>query len=130
MADYPPDLRYSDQSQWVRVSGDIATIGITDYAQRQLGEIVAVELPKPGGQFDAGQAFGTVESVKAVIEMFMPTSGTINEVNEALDDDPSQLNEDPYGKGWMVKTKSPSTNELARLMSSEEYATHVASADA
>jgi glycine cleavage system H protein len=129
MANYPNDLRYTTEHAWVRVRDQVATIGISDYAQRQLGEVVAVELHAPGRELAATDPFGTVESVKAVTEVYMPVSGTISEVNEALNEGPSPVNADPYGEGRMVKLRSPSTQELDGLMSSDAYAKYVESAD-
>ena len=128
MAKYPDDLRYSRDHVWVRVSGQAATIGITDFAVRQLGEIVSVELATAGDQLEATDPFGTVESVKAVIEVFMPLSGAISAVNEAVKDDPELLNTDPYGQGWLVQVKSPSTSQLDVLMDSAGYATFIEAA--
>jgi glycine cleavage system H protein len=122
MAKYPDDLRYSRDHVWVRVGGHAATIGITDFAVRQLGEIVSVELATAGDQLDASDPFGTVESVKAVIEVFMPLSGAISALNEAVKEDPELVNTDPYGRGWLVQVKSPSTSELDGLMGSADYA--------
>lgn len=122
MAKYPDDLRYSRDHVWVRVSGQAATIGITDFAVRQLGEIVSVDLATAGDQLDASDPFGTVESVKAVVEVFMPVSGAISALNEAVKEDPELVNTDPYGRGWLVQVKSPSTSELGGLMDSADYA--------
>jgi glycine cleavage system H protein len=125
MAKYPDDLRYSRDHVWVRVSGQAATIGITDFAVRQLGEIVSVELATAGDQLEATDPFGTVESVKAVIEVFMPLSGAISAVNEAVKDDPELVNTDPYGQGWLVQV---STSQLDGLMDSADYAKFIEAA--
>src|SRR3954468_21350840 len=103
MANVPEDLHYSKDHEWVRVDGDQAIIGITDYAQDSLGDVVYVELPKAGEKFAANESFGSVESVKAVSEVFSPVSGEIVETNESLTDEPEKVNTDPYNAGWMIK---------------------------
>src|SRR6476659_3730871 len=105
MANVPEDLHYSKDHEWVRVDGDVAIIGVTDHAQNQLGDVVYVELPKPSDVFAANEAFGSVESVKAVSEVFSPVSGEIAEVNGSLQDDPEKVNTDPYGEGWMFRVR-------------------------
>src|SRR6478672_764965 len=105
MANVPEDLHYSKDHEWVRVDGDIATIGITDYAQNSLGDVVYVELPKAGEGFAANESFGSVESVKAVSELFTPVSGEVTEVNGAMEDQPEKVNTDPYGEAWMIRMK-------------------------
>ncbi len=114
----PEDLQYTKSHEWVRIEGDTATIGITDHAQDELGDVVFVELPEEGDTFDAGESFGTVESVKAVSDLYTPVGGEVVEVNSALDDAPENINEDPYGEGWIVKLR---TTDEADLLSSEEY---------
>jgi glycine cleavage system H protein len=114
----PEDLQYTKSHEWVRIEGDTATIGITDHAQDELGDIVFVELPEEGDTFDAGESFGTVESVKAVSDLYAPVGGEVVEVNSALEDAPENINEDPYGEGWIVKLR---TTDEADLLSSEEY---------
>jgi glycine cleavage system H protein len=114
----PEDLQYTKSHEWVRTEGDTATIGITDHAQEELGDVVFVELPDEGDTFDAGESFGTVESVKAVSDLYAPVGGEVVEVNSALEDAPEKINEDPYGEGWIVKL---STSEEADLLSPEEY---------
>ena len=114
----PEDLRYTKSHEWVRIEGDTATIGITDHAQDELGDVVFVELPEEGDTFDAGESFGTVESVKAVSDLYTPVGGEVVEVNSALEDAPENINEDPYGEGWIVKLR---TTDEADLLSSEEY---------
>ena len=99
----PEELQYTKSHEWVRTEGDTATLGITDYAQDELGDIVFVELPEEGTTFDAGDSFGTVESVKAVSDLYTPVGGEVVEVNQALSDNPEKINEDPYGDGWIVK---------------------------
>jgi glycine cleavage system H protein len=101
----PEELQYTRSHEWVRTEGDTATIGITDHAQEELGDIVYVELPEEGAAFDAGDAFGTVESVKAVSDLYAPVGGEVVEVNEALDDTPEMINDDPYGDGWIIKLR-------------------------
>ena len=114
----PEDLQYTKSHEWVRVDGDTATIGITDHAQDELGDVVFVELPDEGATFDAGDSFGTVESVKAVSDLYTPVGGEVVEVNSALEDAPENINEDPYGEGWIVKLR---TTDEADLLSPEEY---------
>jgi glycine cleavage system H protein len=114
----PEDLQYTKSHEWVRIEGDTATIGITDHAQDELGDVVFVELPDEGATFDAGDSFGTVESVKAVSDLYTPVGGEVFEVNSALEDAPENINEDPYGEGWIVKLR---TTDEADLLSPEEY---------
>ena len=114
----PEDLQYTKSHEWVRIEGDTATIGITDHAQDELGDVVFVELPEEGDTFDAGESFGTVESVKAVSDLYTPVGGEVVEVNSALEDAPENINEDPYGEGWIVKLR---TTDRADLLSPEEY---------
>ena len=114
----PEDLQYTKSHEWVRIEGDTTTIGITDHAQEELGDVVFVELPDEGATFDAGESFGTVESVKAVSDLYTPVGGEIVEVNSALEDAPENINEDPYGEGWIVKLR---TSDEADLLSPEEY---------
>ncbi len=117
---FPEDLHYSRSHEWVRVDGDIATVGITEHAQKELGEIVYLELPEVGHVFDSGQEFGTVESVKAVSELFSPVAGEVTEVNKQAVEDPAALNEDSYGDGWLIKLKL-STDDLTDLMDAKGY---------
>lgn len=121
MANVPEDLHYSKDHEWVRVEGDVAVVGITDYAQNSLGDVVYVELPKAGEEFSANESFGSVESVKAVSEVFSPVSGTVAEVNEALNDEPEKVNGDPYGEGWMIKVRMSSPGEVDSLLTAAEY---------
>ncbi len=114
----PEDLQYAKSHEWVRIEGDTATIGITDHAQDELGDVVFVELPEEGDTFDAGESFGTVESVKAVSDLYAPVGGEVVEVNSALEDAPENINEDPYGEGWIVKLR---ITDEADLLSPEEY---------
>jgi len=122
----PDDYLYTRQHEWVRVAGDIATIGISDYAQKELGDVVFVELPKLGESFDTNEPFANVESVKAVSEVFCPLAGEIIEFNEELAEQPEKINEDPYGDGWFVRIKIVHPEELEELMDAEEYAEYVA----
>jgi glycine cleavage system H protein len=121
MANVPENLHYSKDHEWVRVEGDTAVVGITDHAQEQLGDVVYVELPKPGEDFAAHESFGSVESVKAVSEIFTPVSGKVAEVNQTLNDEPEKVNQDPYGEGWMIKIKISSRGEVDSLLTAAEY---------
>jgi glycine cleavage system H protein len=114
----PEDLQYTESHEWVRIEGETATIGITDHAQDELGDVVFVELPGEGDAFDAGESFGTVESVKAVSDLYAPVGGEVVEVNSALEDAPENINEDPYGEGWIVKLR---TSVEPHLLSPQEY---------
>jgi glycine cleavage system H protein len=122
----PDDYLYTRQHEWVRVAGDIATVGISDYAQKELGDVVFVELPKLGDTFDTNEPFANVESVKAVSEVFCPLAGEIIEFNEELAEQPEKINEDPYGDGWFVRIKIVNPEELEELMDEEEYAEYLA----
>ena len=121
MANVPEDLHYSKDHEWVRVDGDQAIIGITDYAQNSLGDVVYVELPKAEDEFAANEAFGSVESVKAVSEVFTPVAGTIVKINESLADEPESVNSDPYGSGWMIQIKMSNPGEVDSLLTAAEY---------
>jgi glycine cleavage system H protein len=114
----PEDLQYTKSHEWVRMQGGTATIGITDHAQEELGDVVFVELPDEGATFSAGESFGTVESVKAVSDLYTPVGGEVIEANSSLEDAPEKINEDPYGEGWIVKLR---TSDEADLLSPEEY---------
>ena len=118
---YPNDLKYDREHEWVRVEGDTATIGISHFAQDQLGEVVYVDLSSASGTIGAGDSFGEVESVKSVSELFCPVSGEIAEVNAALEDAPETVNEDPYGDGWMIKVKLSDPAEVDGLMDAAAY---------
>jgi glycine cleavage system H protein len=117
----PTDLLYTKEHEWLRIDGEIGTIGITDHAQQELGDVVYIELPKAGDTFDAGAAFGSVESVKAVSELFMPVSGEVVEVNEELGSAPERINADPYGTGWMLRLRLRDKNEIKGLLSAQQY---------
>ena len=121
----PSDLKYSREHEWIRIEGNLATIGITDYAQEELGDIVNVELPDEGDETHKDEAFGAVESVKASSEVFSPVSGKIVEVNEPLLDAPEMINEDPYDEGWMVKIELSDSSELNDLMDAAGYEEYI-----
>ncbi len=118
---FPTNLKYTEDHEWVSIDGDIATIGITEFAQSELGDIVFVEIETVGQTLNAHEIFGTVEAVKTVSDLFLPLSGDIIEKNEGLDNNPEHVNEDPYGKGWMVKVKMSNPSEANQLLSAEDY---------
>jgi glycine cleavage system H protein len=122
---YPEDLKYTKEHEWVAVNGNVGTVGITHYAQSELGDIVYVELPAAGSPVVAGEEFGTVESVKAVSEIFAPVSGEVLEVNAALAKSPETINKDPYGDGWLIKLKLADPKELPSLMSAADYRKYI-----
>lgn len=126
--EFPEDLKYSKEHEWVLVDGDVVTVGITDFAQDQLGDIVFVELPSIGDKVSRDEAFGVVESVKAVNDVYAPLSGTVVEVNDDLPDSPEMINEDCYGDGWMVKIRLSDPAELEALMDAAGYEKHTAEA--
>lgn len=119
--EFPTELRYSQEHEWVAVEDGIATIGVTDYAQDQLGDVVYVELPEVGAQVTKDEAFGVVESVKAVSDIYAPVSGTVTEVNVPLPDSPETINDDPYGDAWMIRVEMSDPGELEDLMTAAEY---------
>ena len=121
----PEHLRYTKEHEWVSVEGDIGTIGITFHAQKELGDIVYVDLPKVGSRIDAGKSLGSVESVKAVSDIYSPVSGEITEINESLADAPEKLNSDPHGDAWLVKIRLSNAGEIQNLMSAADYQTYV-----
>jgi glycine cleavage system H protein len=123
----PENLRYSKDHEWVLVEGDVATIGITDYAQHSLGDVVYVDLPRVGDRFGSHEAFGSVESVKAVSEIFTPVAGEVTEVNDGLNDTPEVVNNDAYGEAWMLKIKMENPNEVDGMLSAEEYEEYLSS---
>jgi glycine cleavage system H protein len=127
MANYPDTLHYTKDHEWLRVTGDTAEVGITDFAQSALGDVVYVELPRVGETFDQGKPFGSVESVKSVSELFSPISGEVVEINETLVDAPELVNSDPYAGGWMIKLKISKTGEIDSLLNASEYEDFVAS---
>lgn len=121
----PAELKYTEDHEWIKVDGDVATVGITDFAQGELGDIVYVEIETEGDTIDATEVFGTVEAVKTVSDLFMPLSGEIIEVNESLEDSPEKVNESPYEDGWMVKIKMSDPSQLEGLMSADTYQSHI-----
>jgi len=123
---YPKQFRYTKEHEWVDAKGDLATIGITDYAQHELGDVVFVELPKPGAKIEAGKSFGTVESVKAVSEIYAPAAGEVLEANPALHDTPEKINTDPHGAAWLIKVRLANPADLAKLMDAVAYEAYVA----
>ncbi|MEW6128222.1 MAG: glycine cleavage system protein GcvH [Acidobacteriota bacterium] len=127
MSNILEDLSYTKDHEWIRVSGDSATVGITDHAQNQLGDVVYVELPRVGDKFDLSESFGSVESVKAVSEIYMPIAGTVTQVNEALNESPEKVNEDPYGTGWMIVIKMDDPSQVDSLLSAIEYEDYIKS---
>ncbi len=126
MADVPSNLKYTEDHEWVKLDGDVATIGITDYAQSELGDVVFLELPETGDEFGQGDTMGSIEAVKTVADLYAPVSGTVEEINEALDDAPENVNKDPYGDGWFMKIKVSDKTELDGLMDAEAYESHIA----
>jgi glycine cleavage system H protein len=118
---FPDDVRYAESHEWARSEGDSVKVGISDYAQDQLGDIVFVELPEKGETFDKGEAFGTVESVKAVSELYMPVGGEILAVNAALEESPEKVNNAPYSDGWMIEIKAENPSEIDALLSNDAY---------
>ncbi|MET8627684.1 glycine cleavage system protein GcvH [Kitasatospora sp. NPDC004669] len=125
MADVPANLKYTKDHEWVLVEGKTARVGITDYAQKQLGDIVFVELPKVGAKREAEQAFGSVESVKSVSELYAPVSGTVTRVNEELISDAELVNTDPYGDGWMIELAMTKAGELDGLLTAAQYEAYI-----
>ncbi len=122
---YPSDYRYTKEHEWIQVNGDAGTVGITDYAQHELGDVVFVELPKVGAKFQAGQAFGTVESVKAVSEIYSPISGEVTEVNGSLANEPEKINKDPHCAAWLIKLKLANPQEVSALMDAAAYQAYI-----
>ena len=117
----PVDLKYTKEHEWVKVEGNIATVGITDWAQGELGDIVFVELPEPGAAVAQMETFGTIEAVKAVSDLFAPVTGKVTEVNAALEDEPMLINRDPYGEGWMIKVEVADASQLEQLLDAGAY---------
>lgn len=122
----PQDLQYTKEHEWIKMEGDVATIGITDFAQEQLGDIVYVEIETLDEEIEGNEVFGTVEAVKTVSDLFMPITGTVIELNEALADQPELVNSDPYGEGWMIKVKIVEGADLSNLLSAEQYQGEIA----
>lgn len=123
---YPSEYRYTKEHEWISAQKGVGTIGITDYAQHELGDVVFVELPKVGSKFSAGQSFGTVESVKAVSEIYSPASGEVIEVNAALANEPEKINQEPHAGGWLIKLKLANPGELSALMDAAAYQAYIA----
>ena len=123
---YPTEYRYTKDHEWISVDGTTGTIGITDYAQSELGDVVFVEFPKPGSQVKLGQTFGTVESVKAVSEIFSPVNGEVLEINSALKDAPEKINQDPHGAAWLIKVRLADLKEVSGLMDAPAYQSYIA----
>lgn len=127
MANIPENLRYSKDHEWVAVNGETASIGITDYAQSSLGDVVYIDLPRAGDKFGTHEAFGSVESVKAVSEIFTPVAGEVVDVNDGLNDTPEKVNSDPYGEAWFIKVKMDNPGEADALLSAVEYEEYLSS---
>lgn len=125
MAEYPGNYLYTKEHEWLALDGEIGTVGITHHAQEELGDIVFVELPDPGARFGQGESFGTIESVKAVSELYAPVSGEVVEVNDELIDKPEVVNEDPHGAAWLVKIRLDDLSQVEALMSSQEYQSEI-----
>ena len=122
---YPDSYRYTKEHEYVKTAGDVVVIGITDYAQGELGDVVYVDLPKAGAAFSGMQVFGTIEAVKAVSDLYCPVAGEVVEANGALEGDPALVNRDPYGGGWMIKLKVKNAADVAKLLSAADYAKHI-----
>lgn len=123
---FPENLRYSKEHEWVRVEGDVAVIGITEFAQDQLGDIVFVDITTVDETLDKDEVFGALEAVKTVADLFMPLSGTIEELNPLLEDEPQKINEDPYGEGWIIKVRMSDPAEIDHLLDAAGYQEHIA----
>lgn len=122
---FPKELKYTKEHEWISLEGDIATVGITEFAQSELGDIVYVDITTEGDEVEAGDVFGSVEAVKTVSDLYMPITGTVIEVNADLEDAPETVNADPYGKGWMIKIQVNNADDVAELMSAADYTTLV-----
>jgi len=122
---YPPEFRYTKDHEWIRAEGAAGTVGITDYAQKELGDVVFVELPQVGDQVTAGKVLGTIESVKAVSDIYAPVTGEVTAVNTKLDSKPEVLNRDPHGEGWLLRVRLADPSETGKLMTAEEYEGYV-----
>ena len=118
---FPQNLKYTNEHEWIRVEGDIAYVGITDYAQEQLGDIVFVDIPTVGETLEAGETFGTIEVVKTISDLFLPVAGEVLEQNEALEENPELVNKDPYGDGWLIRIRPTDLSQLDGLMDAEAY---------
>ena len=122
---FPKNLKYSADHEWVKADGDVATIGITDFAQSELGDIVFVDVDTEGEELSAGDTFGSIEAVKTVSDLILPVSGDVLELNADLEDSPESVNKDPYGKGWIIKVRMAEVSELDGLMSADQYQQHI-----
>ncbi|MFL6354777.1 MAG: glycine cleavage system protein GcvH [Bryobacteraceae bacterium] len=122
---YPDTYKYTKEHEWVRFEGEIGTVGITDHAQSELGDIVFIELPKPGSKISKGETFGSVESVKAVSDIYSPLSGEVTAVNESLSTNPEKLNEDPHGEAWLIRVKLSTPGEINGLLSAADYKKYI-----
>lgn len=118
---FPQNVKYTNEHEWIRLEGDVAYVGITDYAQEQLGDIVFVDIPTEGDALEANEVFGTIEVVKTISDLFLPVAGEIIEQNTALEENPELVNKDPYGEGWLIKMKPANTADLDNLLDAEEY---------
>ena len=125
MSNYPEEFRYTKEHEWVKVEGDAGTVGITDHAQKELGDIVYVDLPKVGAKVEKGKSLGSVESVKAVSDIYSPVSGEVVAINDTLTSAPEKLNEDPHGAAWLVKVRLSAPDEIKQLLSASDYQTYV-----
>ncbi|MFT4846894.1 MAG: glycine cleavage system H protein [Cryomorphaceae bacterium] len=123
---FPAELKYTEDHEWIRIEGNIATIGITEYAQGELGDIVFVEIETEGEDLDSAEVFGTIEAVKTVSDLFMPMAGKVIEFNKELEANPELVNEDPYGKGWMIKVEFDGESDLSQLLDADAYKAHTA----
>ena len=118
---FPQNVKYTNEHEWIRLEGDVAYVGITDYAQEQLGDIVFVDIPTEGETLEAGEVFGTIEVVKTISDLFLPVAGEVVEQNPALEENPELVNKDPYGKGWLIKMKPANAADLDNLLDAEGY---------
>ena len=119
--DFPQNLKYTNEHEWIRVEGDMAYVGITDYAQEQLGDIVFVDIPTVGESLEANETFGTIEVVKTISDLFLPVAGEVIEQNESLEENPELVNKDPYGEGWLIKMKPANLKDIEDLLDAEAY---------
>ena len=125
MSTYPEEFRYTKEHEWVKVEGDSGVVGITDHAQKELGDIVYVDLPKPGAKVEKGKSLGSVESVKAVSDIYSPVSGEVVAINDSLTTAPEKLNEDPHGAAWLVKVRLSAPDEIKQLLSASDYQSYI-----
>lgn len=125
MSNIPQDLKYTEDHEWVRIEGEFATIGVTDFAQGELGDVVFLELPEVGDEIKQGETFGSIEAVKTVADLYAPLSGEVDGINEALEDEPETVNKDCYGEGWLVRIKASDLTEVDGLMDADAYQQHI-----